>query len=81
MYSIGARYQWVSIGFLLGLAAPVPFWLLHNHVPGMKKLRLDFWNMTIICGYMGLLSHGTTTAYMFHFMIGIFSQFYMRKYR
>jgi uncharacterized membrane protein YgcG len=81
MYGIGAKYQSVSLGFLIGLVAPVPFWILHNYVPGMKRFKLDYWNVTIIAGYMSLLSHGTTSGYLFHFIVGFASQFYLRKYR
>jgi len=81
MYGIGSRYQSVSLGFLIGVFAPVPFWLIHKYVPGAKKLHLDYWNITIICGYMGVLSHGTTSGYLFHFATGFVSQFFLRKYR
>jgi hypothetical protein len=81
MYGIGGRYQSVSIGFLVGIVAPFPFYLIHHYVPGAKKLRLDYWNVTIIVAYMGVLSHGTTSGYLFHFAVGFLSQFYLRKYR
>src|SRR6201992_4031867 len=70
MYGIGARYQIVSIGFLVGIILPIPFWLAHKYVPGAKALRLDYRNFAIICGYLGTLSHGTTSAFLFHFATG-----------
>jgi OPT oligopeptide transporter protein len=81
MYGIGSRYQIVSIGFLVGIILPVPFWLIHKYVPGGSKLRLDYWNIAIICGYLGSLSHGTTSAFLFHFAVGFASQFWLRKYK
>jgi len=30
---------------------------------------------------MGVLSHGTTSGYLFHFATGFASQFFLRKYR
>jgi hypothetical protein len=81
MYGIGTTYQWVSLGFLLGFALPLPFWLIHSFVPGAKRLRLDYWNVTIILGYTQLLSHGVTSGYTLHFLAGLLSQFYLRVYR
>jgi OPT family oligopeptide transporter len=81
MYSVGARYQSVSLGFLVGLFAPLPLWFAHHYIPGMKILRMDLWNIAMIAGYMVLLTHGTTSGYTLHFIIGFFSQFYLRKYR
>jgi hypothetical protein len=79
MYVAGARYQWVSLSFLLGLAIPLPFWLIHKYVS--PKLRLDYFNTAIIASAMGILEHGTHSALLGHYLIGFFSQFYLRKYR
>ena len=68
----------VSLGFLIGLGAPVPFWILHRYFP---KLRFDYWNTAIICGHMNLLSHGTHSSFLFHYITGIVSQFWLRVYR
>jgi OPT family oligopeptide transporter len=78
LYSVGCRYQWVSLGFLLGIIAPVPFWLIHKFCP---KLRLDYWNTPIILFSMGALSHGSHSSFFFHYVVGFISQFYLRKYR
>jgi hypothetical protein len=45
MFSVGARYQWVTLAYLLGFAVPVPFWLLY------KKTKIQFFkyiNLSII---------------------------------
>jgi hypothetical protein len=78
IYSVGGRYQWVSLGFLIGLAAPFPLWFAHKAMP---KLHLDYWNTAIITAAMGALSHGTHSAFLFHYLVGFFSQLYLRKYR
>ncbi|TLD29496.1 putative phospholipid-transporting ATPase [Venturia nashicola] len=78
LYSAGARYQWVSLGFLLGTIIPLPFWLIHKYFP---KLKLDYWNTPIILFSMGALSHGTHSAFFLHYVTGFVSQFYLRKYR
>lgn len=78
LYSAGARYQWVSLGFLLGIVVPLPFWLIHKYCP---KLRLDYWNTPIILFSMGALSHGTHSAFFLHYVTGFVSQFYLRRYK
>lgn len=69
------------MGFIIGMIAPIPFYLIHKYVPGGKRLHLDYWNITIICGYISVLSHGTTSGYLLHFIVGFASQFFLRKYR
>ena len=66
------------MSFLLGLVAPVPFWLIHKYAP---KLRLDYWNTAIIASAMAILDHGTHSALLLHYAVGFFSQLYLRKYR
>jgi len=78
LYSVGGRYQWVSLGFVLGLVVPLPLWFAHKIFP---KLHLDYWNTAIITSAMGSLSHGTHSAFLFHYLTGFFSQLYLRKYR
>jgi hypothetical protein len=68
----------VSWALLLGLAAPVPFWLIHKAVP---KLGLNYWNTAILASAMAMLDHGTHSALMFHYLLGFFSQFWLRKYK
>jgi len=33
LFSVGGRYQWVTIGFLVGFAAPPPLYFLHRLFP------------------------------------------------
>ena len=78
LFSVGERYQWVTLGFLVGFALPVPFWLGHKFFP---KLRLDYWNTAIIADFVGLLNVGVNSVTVPWFLIGAFSQFYLRRYR
>ena len=45
LFSVGKRYQWVPWSYLVGLAAPLPFWLVHRYWP---KLRADYYYTPII---------------------------------
>jgi hypothetical protein len=53
-------------------------WFIHKAFP---KLGIDYWNTAIMAAAMGILSHGTHSALLFHYMLGFFSQFYLRKYK
>jgi OPT oligopeptide transporter protein len=77
LFSSGKRYQWVTYGFLIGFVAPVPFWMGHKFFP---KLRLDYINVALITIYVGLLNIGVNSVTTAWFVIGAFSQFYLRKY-
>ena len=78
MFSVGGRYPWVTLGFLVGFVVPIPFWLMHKKWP---KLRLDYWNTAIIAYYVGFLCVGINSSLTSFFIVGFFSQFYLRKYR
>ncbi|KAI9642621.1 hypothetical protein NHQ30_009426 [Ciborinia camelliae] len=78
MFSIGARYQWVTIAYLVGFLVPVPFWLLY------KKTKIEFFNyinLSIILWYMGWLFVGVNASITSYFALGFFAQYYLRKYR
>ncbi|KAL1386863.1 OPT oligopeptide transporter protein-domain-containing protein [Phyllosticta capitalensis] len=78
LFSVGARYQWVTISYLVGFVVPVPFWLLY------KKTKIRFFeyiNLSIILWYMGWLFVGVNSSILSYFALGFFAQFYLRKYR
>jgi OPT oligopeptide transporter protein len=77
LFISGKRYQWLTWSFLLGFILPVPFWVGHKFFP---KLRLDYINTALICIYIGLLNVGINSVTTIWFVIGAFSQFYLRKY-
>ncbi|KAG8217852.1 OPT oligopeptide transporter protein-domain-containing protein [Butyriboletus roseoflavus] len=59
LFSAGMRYQWVSWSYLVGLAAPVPLWLVHRYWP---KLRADYYYTPII--WYALDFYMTDSAYI-----------------
>ncbi|KAF2400856.1 OPT superfamily oligopeptide transporter [Trichodelitschia bisporula] len=79
LFSFGKRYQWVPIGFMIGCAAPLPFWLLDRYL--FPKAGLGYYNFAIIAAALGGLAHGTHSAYLMHYALGFFCQFYLRRYR
>lgn len=79
MFSVGARYQWVTIAFLLGFIVPVPFWLLHKY---WRPYRIfSYLNLSIILWYMGNLFVGINSSTLSYLIIAAISQFYIRKYK
>ncbi|KAF2401938.1 OPT superfamily oligopeptide transporter [Trichodelitschia bisporula] len=78
LFSVGQRYQWITLAFLIGFLLPIPFWLGHKFFP---KLRLDYWNTAVIANWIGLLNVGINSVTTAWFVIGAFSQFYLRRYR
>jgi len=78
MFSIGARYQWVTIAYLVGFIVPVPFWILYRYT---KIEFFNYINLSIILWYMGWLFVGVNSSVTTYFIAGFFAQFYLRKYR
>jgi hypothetical protein len=45
LFSSGQRYQWIPLSYLIGLVAPLPFWIIHRYWP---RLRMDYYYTPII---------------------------------
>lgn len=79
MFSVGARYQAVTIAYLLGFVAPVPLYLAYKIWPKVRVF--SYLNASIILYYSGNLFTGVNSAQTMTLLVGFFSQFYLRKYR
>lgn len=79
MFSIGARYQWVTIAFLIGFVAPLPFYFLHRLFP--RSRIWPYLNTSIILWYLGYLFVGLNASVTSYYILGAFGQFYLRRYR
>lgn len=77
MFSVGARYQWVTLSFLLGFAVPIPFWLAYRF---WRKKFFAYINLSIILWYMGWLVTGINASCLTYFILGFASQWWLRKY-
>lgn len=77
MFSVGGRYQWVTISFVLGFFVPFPFWIAYRYWP--KKI-FAYINLSIILWYMGWLFVGINASILSYFSIGFFAQWWLRKY-
>lgn len=80
LFSIGKRYQMVPLGFLIGVLAPLPLYLLRRFFPE-SKFDFSYINTAIITGSLANLAHGTHSSFLAYYALGFFSQFYIRKYK
>ncbi|KAK0108791.1 hypothetical protein ONS96_002636 [Cadophora gregata f. sp. sojae] len=77
-FSIGAKYQWVTIAYIIGFVVPVPFWLLNRYFPHPFFRYINF---SIILWQMGYLFVGINSAIGVFFFLGFFAQWYLRRKR
>lgn len=77
MFSVGVRYQWVTIAYLVGFVVPVPFWVAYRYT-GVEFFR--YVNLAIILWYMGWLFVGINSSILSYFVLGILAQWWLRKY-
>ncbi|KAF4618316.1 hypothetical protein D9613_011703 [Agrocybe pediades] len=73
LYATGTRYGFVPYMLLAGLGFPIPFWLLHRKYP---KVGFNYVFTPVLVGNVGINSSIFTS-----FLLAIFSQYYLRKYR
>jgi len=78
LYATGTRYGFVPYMLLAGLGFPIPFWFLHRRWPKFG------WNLVftpIVVAELGILSVGINSSLFTSFVLAVFSQYYLRKYR
>ncbi|KAJ7132712.1 peptide transporter MTD1 [Mycena filopes] len=78
LYAPSGRYGIVPFSILIGLIVPVPFWIAHRFFP---KLGANHVVTPILCWTLGYLSVGINTSVFTTFLLAVFSQFYLRRYR
>lgn len=78
LYSPSGRYAIVPFSILIGLAVPLPFWIVHRYFP---KLGANNVVTPILCWTLGYLSVGINSSVFTTFLLAVFSQYYLRRYR
>ncbi|KAJ6453791.1 peptide transporter MTD1 [Mycena sanguinolenta] len=78
LYAPSGRYGIIPFSILIGLAAPIPFWIVHRFYPKLGANRVV---TPVLCWTLGYLSVGINTSVFSTFLLAIFSQFYLRRYR
>ncbi|KAF8234949.1 peptide transporter MTD1 [Tricholoma matsutake] len=78
LYAPGGRYAIVPFSILIGLAVPIPFWVIHRRFP---KLGANKVVTPILCWTLGYLSVGINSSVFTTFCLAVFSQYYLRRYR
>ena len=76
MFSVGAKYQWVTIAYLLGFLVPLPFYFAYR----FTRIRFfEYINLSIILWYMGYLFVGVNSSITSYFALGFIAQWWLRK--
>ncbi|KAJ7107983.1 peptide transporter MTD1 [Mycena crocata] len=78
LYAPGSRYGIIPFSILIGLIVPVPFWIAHRYFP---KLGANHVMTPVLCWTLGYLSVGINTSVFTTFLLAVFSQYYLRRYR
>ncbi|KAI0071867.1 peptide transporter MTD1 [Panus rudis PR-1116 ss-1] len=78
LYAPTGRYGIIPFSILIGLAVPIPFWLLHKWNPHIKADKVV---TPILCWTLGYLSVGINSSVFTTFCMALFSQYYLRRYR
>ncbi|TEB20473.1 peptide transporter MTD1, partial [Coprinellus micaceus] len=66
LYAPGGRYTIVPFSILIGLAVPIPFWLIHKRWP---KAKADKVVTPVLCWTLGYLSVGINSSVFTTFML------------
>ncbi|GAA5887704.1 hypothetical protein JCM6882_001503 [Rhodosporidiobolus microsporus] len=78
LYGPGSTYFIIPICIIIGLAVPLPFYVLHRFFP---KANFEKVVTPIICWCLGNLSVGINSSVFTTFCLALFSQYYLRKFR
>ncbi|KAI0089664.1 OPT oligopeptide transporter [Irpex rosettiformis] len=78
LYATGTRYGFVPYMLLAGLGFPIIPWLLHRRYP---KFGWNFVFTPVLVAELGILSVGINSSLFTSFILALFSQWYLRKYR
>ncbi|GAA5917230.1 hypothetical protein JCM5296_002400 [Sporobolomyces johnsonii] len=78
MYGPGSTYFIIPIAIVIGLAVPLPFYVAHKFFP---KYRFDTVVTPITCWCLGYLSVGINSSVFTTMLLGLFSQYYLRRFR
>lgn len=78
LYAPGTRYGWIPWTIVAGLGFPIPFYVLHRFWPKFG------WNSVytpVVVAELGYLAVGINSSVFTSFLLAIFSQYYLRRYR
>ncbi|KAI0063813.1 OPT superfamily oligopeptide transporter, partial [Artomyces pyxidatus] len=76
MFGRNGTYFMVPVALAIGVFLPLPFYFLHRKYP---KAGFDYIVMPIITQYSAWLTVGINTSITFSVLIGLFSQYWVRR--
>ncbi|PBK87532.1 OPT oligopeptide transporter [Armillaria gallica] len=82
-YGKESGYWIIPFGMFIGLFCPIPFWVIHRYSkPGSTLAKtMKYINVPIITLYIGYLPYSVNGQWWSCFVIGFFSQWWLRKHR
>ncbi|KAI3601576.1 oligopeptide transporter [Moniliophthora roreri] len=78
IYTPGGRYGIVPLAILIGLAVPLPFWIVHRFYP---NIHADKVVTPVLCWTLGYLGVGINSSVFTTFLLAVSSQYYLRACR
>ncbi|KAH7889787.1 OPT oligopeptide transporter protein-domain-containing protein [Phlebopus sp. FC_14] len=79
LYGPGKMYFQIPMGLLYGFLAPFPFYFMHRLYP--KQWIWSYLNLPIIFTYLGWLPYSVNGMWWPGFLIGLFTQWWVRTRR
>lgn len=76
MFGAGGTYVMIPVALAIGVFLPIPFWLLHKKYPNRG---FNYVITPIITQYSAWLTVGINTSILSSVIIGIISQYYVRR--
>ncbi|KAJ7751318.1 OPT oligopeptide transporter [Mycena maculata] len=74
LYSPSSTYGIVPLSIIIGLAVPIPFYILHRYFP---KAHFDSVITPMVTSEIGYLSGGINSSVFMTFLLCMFSQYYV----
>ncbi|KAK0210275.1 OPT oligopeptide transporter protein-domain-containing protein [Desarmillaria ectypa] len=82
-YGKESGYWIIPFGMFIGLFCPIPFWVIYRYSKPESRLAkmMKYINVPIIALYIGYLPYSVNGQWWSCFVIGFFSQWWLRKHR
>ncbi|KAI0945261.1 hypothetical protein AcW1_001521 [Taiwanofungus camphoratus] len=83
LFTYGKPYYLVAFAIFIGLAFPIPFWLVHRYSPPGSRIAkiAAYINTPIVALYVGYLPYSVNGQWWSCLVIGLASQWWARRYR
>ncbi|KAH9062283.1 oligopeptide transporter [Lactarius vividus] len=80
LYGPSGPYFIIPLAIFIGFALTVIHWLINKRWPHIGPIRVDWFILPLIFQYSSLLSAGVTSIALSTVIVGLASQFWLRRY-